>query len=295
MSSIVAPTVTEQRDDSVGRWRRTAAIFRMPSAAIGIGIFVVFLLSGIFGGWISPYGPAEIVAAPLQSPSGAHWLGTDEIGRDILTRMMSGAGVSIEVGALAALIAMVIGVPWGLISGYYGGTVDRVSMRITDGMLAFPGIVLAMATVAVIGPSVLNIVLAVGILQIPGFSRLVRAETLTLKSRDFISAAIAAGATDRYLLRRSVLPNALPTIIVQFTLSFALAVLTEAGLSFLGLGIQPPQASWGGMLATAKNFMDQQFLYVVVSASAIFLLVLSLSMIGDGLRDASDPDRPARR
>lgn len=291
MSEAMLPTAAEPADAAAVR-SRIHSILRSPSAVSGIAIFAIFLLAGIFGRWLSPYGSAEIVAAPLQSPSGMDWLGTDEIGRDILTRMMSGAAVSIEVGALAALIAMVVGVPWGLVSGYYGGAVDRISMRVTDGMLAFPAIVLAMAMVAVVGPSVLNIVLAVGILQIPSFSRLVRAETMRLRSLDFVSAAIAAGARDLYVLRRAILPNAVPTIIVQFTLSFAVAVLTEAGLSFLGLGIQPPQASWGGMLATAKNFMDQQFLYVVLPAAAIFLLVLSLSMLGDGLRDALEPDRP---
>ncbi len=181
--------------------------------------------------------------------------------------------------------------PWGLISGYYGGFTDTLSMRLTDGMLAFPGIILAMATVAVLGPSAVTVLLAIGIIQIPRFTRLVRAETLSVREREFVSAAIASGASDGYIIRRAIFPNITSTIIIQFTLSFALAVLTEAGLSFLGLGVQPPQPTWGGMLNTAKNVMNQRFSYVVIVALVIFLLVLSLSLIGDALRDVLDPDR----
>jgi peptide/nickel transport system permease protein/oligopeptide transport system permease protein len=261
---------------------------------MAIIVFLVFAGAALFAGLLSPYGATEIAAPPLQPPSAEHWLGTDEVGRDLLTRVMYGARTSIGIGLAAAVLATVIGVPWGLASGYYRGFTDTLSMRVTDGMLAFPGIILAMATVAVLGPSAANVMIAIGIIQIPRFVRLVRAETLSIREREFVGAAIAAGASDAYVLRKSIFPNVTSTVIVQFTLSFALAVLTEAGLSFIGLGVQPPNPTWGGMLNTAKNFMGQTFLYAAVVGAAIFLLVLSLSLIGDSMRDVLDPDRVAR-
>lgn len=273
---------------------RLRLLTRQPSALVATVLFLGFALAALLADVITPYGPTEIVSAPLQSASGSHWLGTDEVGRDLLTRMIHGGRASIGIGLAAATLALVIGVPWGLASGYYGGLTDTISMRLTDGMLAFPGIILAMATVAVLGPSALNVMIAIGIIQIPRFSRLVRAETLALREREFISAAIASGASDLYVLRRSIFPNITSTMIVQFTLTFALAVLTEAGLSFIGLGVQPPTPTWGGMLNAAKNFTDQRFLYAVVVGSAIFLLVLCLSFIGDALRDVLDTDRAAQ-
>jgi ABC-type dipeptide/oligopeptide/nickel transport system permease subunit len=272
---------------------RLRLLTQQPSSVVAAVVFLLFLLAGVFAEFVTPYGPTEIVFRPLQGPSSAHWFGTDEIGRDVFTRVIYGGRSSIGIGLGAAVFAMIVGVPWGLVSGYFGGITDTISMRVTDGMLAFPGIILAMATVAVLGPSTTNVLIAIGIIQIPRFSRLVRAETLAQREREFVSAAIASGASDLYVLRKSILPNVTSTLIVQFTLSFALAVLTEAGLSFIGLGIQPPAPTWGGMLNTAKNFMTQQSLYATVVGSAIFLLVLSLSLIGDGLRDVLDPDRVA--
>lgn len=275
---------------TLGRLRLLA---QQPAAMIAATVFLLFVLAAVFADFLTPYGATEIASRPLQGPSGAHWFGTDEIGRDVFTRVIHGGRTSIGIGLGAAVFALIIGVPWGLVSGYFGGITDTISMRLTDGMLAFPGIILAMATVAVLGPTVTNVLIAIGIIQIPRFSRLVRAETLAQREREFVAAAIASGASDFYVLRKSILPNVMSTLIVQFTLSFALAVLTEAGLSFIGLGVQPPSPTWGGMLNTAKNFMAQQSLYAMVVGSAIFLLVLSLSLIGDGLRDVLDPDRVA--
>jgi peptide/nickel transport system permease protein len=272
---------------------RLKLLLRQPSSLIAIFVFLLFVIAAVFAGLVTPYGPTEIVFRPLQGPSAAHWFGTDEIGRDVFTRVIYGGRSSIGIGLGAAVFALIIGVPWGLVSGYFGGITDTISMRLTDGMLAFPGIILAMATVSVLGPSARNVMIAIGIIQIPRFSRLVRAETLAQREREFVAAAVASGASDFYVLRKSILPNVSSTLIVQFTLSFALAVLTEAGLSFIGLGVQPPTPTWGGMLNTAKNFMYQQSLYASVVGSAIFLLVLSLSLIGDGLRDVLDPDRVA--
>ena len=273
---------------------RLRLLVHQPSALIASIVFGLFVIGALFASLITPFGPTEIVARPLQAPSAAHWIGTDEIGRDVFTRILHGGRSSIAIGLGAAVLAMIIGVPWGLASGYFGGVVDTISMRITDGLLAFPGIILAMATVAVLGPSAFNVLVAIGIIQIPRFSRLVRAETLALREREFVPAAIASGASDLYVLRRSIFLNTTSTLIVQFTLSFALAVLTEAGLSFIGLGVQPPTPTWGGMLNTSKNYMAQQPVYAVAVGSAIFGLVLSLSLIGDGLRDVLDPDRVAR-
>lgn len=272
---------------------RLRLLSQQPSSVVAGFVFLLFLLGAVFADFITPYGPTEIVFRPLQDPSAAHWFGTDEIGRDVFTRIIYGGRSSIRIGLGAAVFALVVGVPWGLVSGYFGGITDTISMRVTDGMLAFPGIILAMATVGVLGPSTTNVLIAIGIIQIPRFSRLVRAETLALREREFVLAAIASGASDFYVLRKSILPNVTSTLIVQFTLSFALAVLTEAGLSFIGLGVQPPAPTWGGMLNTAKNFMTQQSVYATVVGSAIFLLVLSLSLVGDGLRDVLDPDRVA--
>lgn len=272
---------------------RLRLLLHQPSAVIAGVVFLLFVLAAVFADSITPYGPTQIVSRPLQGPSGAHWFGTDEIGRDVFTRVIHGGRASIGIGLGASLLALIIGVPWGLASGYFGGVADTISMRITDGMLAFPAIILAMATVAVLGASATNVLIAIGIIQIPRFSRLVRAETLAQKEREFVAAAVASGAGNFYVLRRSILPNVTSTLIVQFTLTFALAVLTEAGLSFIGLGIQPPTPTWGGMLNTAKNYIAQQSLYASVVGSAIFLLVLSLSLIGDGLRDVLDPDRVA--
>lgn len=288
---MTAPTRKPSKATSM--LSRLQLLLRQPSSLIAIVVFLLFVIAGVFAGLITPYGPTEIVFRPLQGPSAAHWFGTDEIGRDVFTRLIYGGRSSIGIGLGAAVFALIIGVPWGLVSGYFGGITDTISMRVTDGMLAFPGIILAMATVAVLGPSARNVMIAIGIIQIPRFSRLVRAETLAQREREFVSAAVASGASDFYVLRKSILPNVSSTLIVQFTLSFALAVLTEAGLSFIGLGVQPPTPTWGGMLNTAKNFMYQQSLYASVVGSAIFLLVLSLSLIGDGLRDVLDPDRVA--
>lgn len=274
--------------------RRLKLLLGQPAALTASLVFLLFLMGAVFADFATPYGPTEIASIPLQGPSVEHWFGTDEIGRDVLTRVLHGSRSSIAIGLGAAIVALVIGVPWGLLSGYFGGLTDTISMRITDGMLAFPGIILAMATVAVLGPSATNVLIAIGIIQIPRFTRLVRAETLAQREREFVSAAVASGASDLYVLRKSILPNVTSTLIVQFTLSFALAVLTEAGLSFIGLGVQPPTPTWGGMLNTAKNFMEQQPVYVAVVGAAVFLLVLSLSLIGDGLRDVLDPDRIAR-
>lgn len=256
-----------------------------------IGLLVLALVAGstLLAPWILPYGYAENVALPFEPPSGRFWLGTDEVGRDIFTRIVYGARVSLSVGVVSTTIALAGGIPLGLISGYFGGWVDSVIMRLMDMMFAFPAIILALAIIAVLGPSLVNAMVAIGVMQVPLFARLVRASTLSLKNQDFVQGAIAAGAGTPRVLVMHVLPNSMAALTVQFTLTFASAVLVEAALSFLGLGVAPPQPSWGAMLDTGRKLITISPLYSVAAGAAIFVTVLGLNLIGDALRDVLDP------
>lgn len=256
---------------------------------VAAAVFVMMGLAALLAPFVTPYGVREIVGLPLQGPTSAHWLGTDEIGRDILTRVVHGGRISLTVGLVATAVAAVIGIPWGMLSGFRGGLFDTISMRATDGMLAFPGIVLALSAIAVLGPSIRNMVIAIAIVHVPRFVRLVRAEVLTLREREFVHAARAIGARDGYIMRQVIMPNTVSMLTVQFTLTFATAVLTEASLSFLGLGVRPPTPSWGSMLSTARNFTTLLPIYSIAAGGAVFVSVLSLSLVGDALRDLLDP------
>jgi len=256
-----------------------------------IGLLVLALVTGstLLAPWILPYGFAEGVALPFEPPSRQYWLGTDEVGRDIFTRIVYGARVSLSVGVVSTSIALAGGIPLGLISGYFGGWLDSLIMRLMDMMFAFPAIILALAIIAVLGPSLVNAMIAIGVMQIPLFARLVRASTLSLKSQDFVQGAIAAGAGVPRILAFHILPNSMAAVTVQFTLTFASAVLVEAALSFLGLGVAPPQPSWGAMLDTGRKLITISPLYSVSAGAAIFVTVLGLNLIGDALRDVLDP------
>lgn len=262
-----------------------------PTGILALILLFPFLVAAVGANWLAPFNPEEMVALPLQAPSGEHWLGTDELGRDLYSRVLHATPTSIMFGLVATGIAMVIGLPWGLFSGWIGGWFDTVSMRITDAILAFPQLILAMAVIAVLGPSAPSIMVAVGLVQIPRFTRLIRAELLALKGREFVQAAVGFGAGTGHLLVRSVLPNIRSTVVVQFTLTFATAVLTEASLSYLGMGIQPPEPAWGSMLQSSRNFMEQNPTYGVFTGGAIFLAVLCLSLMGDAIRDVTDARR----
>jgi peptide/nickel transport system permease protein len=227
--------------------------------------------------------------AVLQPPSAANPLGTDELGRDVLSRLIYGAETSLAVGAIALAIAATAGTLFGLLGGYVGGTTDSVIMRVLDGLLAFPSIVLALAIITALGPGIGNAMLAIGIVTIPNFARIVRGSVLSMKQKEFVEAARASGATARYIMVRVLLPNCLSPLLVQASVSFANAILTEAALSFLGLGVQPPTPSWGVMLDTGRKYLDQTGWYSFSAGAAIFLAVLSLNLVGDGLRDALDP------
>ena len=263
--------------------RRRAALF-------GLAVVVFFVVLALAAPLIAPFDPLatdwRLVRKP---PSLLHLFGTDDLGRDVLSRVIWGARASLMAGLVSVSIALAVAVPLGLASGYLGGFIDGVLMRIIDAMLAIPFLVLAIALAAFLGPSLINAMIAIGIVQTPIFTRLTRGQALAVKHEDYIEAARAVGNPDRRILLRHILPNILPPILVQATLAIAAAIIAEAGLSFLGLGQQPPTPSWGSMLNTARNFLSQAPWMAVWPGLAIFSLVLSFNLLGDGLRDALDP------
>jgi peptide/nickel transport system permease protein len=264
-------------------------MLRDRAAMAGLVVFLALVSMAIFAEWVAPYDPAAVhMRDRLQEPSAAHWLGTDELGRDVLSRIIFGARASLAVGSIAVGIAATAGIMLGLSASYYGGPVDSLIMRILDGLLAFPSVILALAIMTALGPYLFNAMLAIGIVSIPAFARITRGSVLSLKETEFVEAARASGATDSYLMLRVLLPNCLSPLLVQVSVSFA-AILVEAALTFLGLGVQPPTPSWGGMLDTGRKYLDQTAWYSVSAGAAIFLTVLSLNLLGDGLRDALDP------
>ena len=257
-------------------------------------ISVVYLLIvvglAISAPWVAPHDPADQeLLSTLQSPSAEHWLGTDDLGRDVLSRMIFGARVSLQASLLAVAVSIMIGVPLGLIGGWFGGWVDSAMMRVVDTLMAFPGIVLAIGLIAVMGPGLTNAMIAVGVVFSPGVARLIRAQVLTVKERLYIDAAVTYGASARRLIFRHILPNTVQPVVVQATFLLGLALIVEASLSFLGLGVQPPQPSWGGMLNGAFRFVRQAPMGVYVPGIAIACTVLAVNSLGDALRDALDP------
>ena len=271
-------------------------LVRDRAALAGVVLFVLVLAAAVLAPALAPYDPLAVrVSERLQLPSARHPLGTDELGRDVLSRIIFGARASLEVGGIAVGIAATVGTGLGLLAGYYGGFPAILIMRGVDGLLAFPAIILAMALIATLGPSLVNAAIAIGIVSIPSFARLAQASALSLREREFVEAARACGATDRYLLARVLLPNHLSPLLVQISVSFANAILTEAALSFLGLGVLPPTPSWGAMLDTGRKYLDQTPWYSVAAGGAILVAVLGLNLLGDGLRDALDPRLRGRR
>jgi peptide/nickel transport system permease protein len=268
-------------------WRRLA---RHPAAVAGAIVISLFVAMALAAPWIAPYDPiATSFSAVRKAPSAAHWFGTDDIGRDVLSRVEFGARASLLAGVVSVLISLSIGVPVGLVAGYAGGATDLVVSRITDALLACPFLILAIALAAFLGPSLTNAMIAIGVSATPAFIRLTRATTLAVKAEDYVMAARAIGNPPWRIALRHVLPNIVPPLTVQATLAIAAAVIAEASLSFLGLGQQPPQPSWGSMLNTAKNYIDNAPWMAVWPGLSIFVLVLSFNLVGDGLRDALDP------
>jgi peptide/nickel transport system permease protein len=263
---------------------------RRPFALLGFAVAAAFILAAIFAPWVAPYSAsATDFNAVLAKPSWNHLLGTDELGRDILSRIIWGARASIQAGVLATCLAMVIGVPIGLIAGYYRGWIDPVISRVTDVVLAFPFLILAVGLAAILGPSLLNATIALGIGAAPGFVRVARGETLALREEDYVRAAIANGAGDLTIIFRHIVPNMTSTLLVQATVTIPAAIIGEAVLSFLGLGVQPPTPSWGVMLADAQSYLSQAPRLAVYPGLAIFFCALAFNLLGDGLRDALDP------
>ncbi len=268
-------------------WRRLS---RRGSAVFGLVVVVAFVAIALAAPWIAPYDPvATSWGAIRKAPSAAHWFGTDELGRDVLSRVIFGVRASLLAGVVSVLISLALGVPIGLAAGYIGSYTDGLISRITDAMLATPFLILAIAFAAFLGPSLTNAMIAIGISATPIFIRLTRAQVLAVKVEDFVEAARAVGNPHWRVAFRHVLPNVVPPLIVQATLAIAAAVIAEASLSFLGLGQQPPAPSWGSMLNTAKNYIEQAPWMAIWPGLSIFVLVLSFNLLGDGLRDALDP------
>ena len=262
-----------------------------PLAAIGAVLILIFVVFALFAPWIAPQDPASInLPARLSAPSRAHWLGTDELGRDILSRIIYGARISMLVGSCIVLISLALGLLIGSIAGYYGGRIDRfVNVILMNAFLSFPGILLAIAFVAFRGPGIFNLVLALSLGGWVGYARLVRGQVLAAREREFVEAARASGASDLRIIVRHILPNIIQPVIVQAAIGMAGAILAEATMSFLGLGVPPPTASWGTMLNDGRAHLFDSPHLVLFPAMAVMLAVLSFNFIGDALRDYLDP------
>jgi peptide/nickel transport system permease protein len=259
-------------------------------ALVGLFIIIILVLVAIFADFIASYDYADQnLKLALKGPSSEHWFGTDEFGRDIFSRIVYGSRVSLKVGFIAVSIAVIIGGFLGAISGYYGGKIDNVIMRFMDILLAIPGILLSISIVAALGPGLIKLMIAVGISSVPQYARIVRASVLSVKDHEFIEAAKAMGASDFRIIVTHILPNCLAPIIVQATLGVALAILTVAGLSFIGLGIQPPTPEWGAMLSGGRSYIRDYSYMTIFPGLAIVLIIFALNVLGDGLRDALDP------
>jgi ABC-type dipeptide/oligopeptide/nickel transport system permease subunit len=277
-----------------GRARRRRLMrkrfLRRPFAVVGLLVALGFIVCAIFAPLIAPYAPeANDFNAILAHPSREHLLGTDELGRDVFSRLIWGSRASIEAGVFATLLATVIAVPVGLIAGYYRGWIDPVIARITDVMLAFPFLIVAVGLAAILGPSLRNATIALCLGAIPGLVRVARGEALALREEDYVRAAIANGASDPRILGKHIFPNMLPTIIVQMTVTIPALIIGEAVLSFLGLGVQSPMTSWGVMLSDAKDYLTTTPRLALYPGLAIFFCSLSFNLLGDGLRDVLDP------
>ncbi|MGU3576654.1 ABC transporter permease [Brucellaceae bacterium C25G] len=260
------------------------------SAVLGCFVVLFFVLVALLGPLFPLADPIQTSwTAIRQPPSAAHWLGTDELGRDIFSRMIYGARASLQAGVISVMIAVALGLPLGMLAGYFGGWTDQVIARITDAMLALPFLIMAIALAAFMGPSLNNAMIAIGLSAMPVFIRLTRGQAMSVRTEEYVDAARAIGLSHIRIMTRYILPNIFAPVLVQATLTIATAIIAEASLSFLGLGQQAPAPSWGSMLATAKNFLTQAPYMAIWPGLAIFLVVMAFNLLGDGLRDALDP------
>jgi peptide/nickel transport system permease protein len=289
--AAVLPLSAEGAPAPARPWQRALRrLLRRRAAMFGLAVVLAFIALAVFAPWIAPHDPiATDWGAIRKAPDTAHWFGSDEIGRDVLSRVVWGTRASLLAGVVSVSISLLFGVPIGLVAGFVGGAVDALISRITDAFLACPFLILAIALAAFLGPSLSNAMIAIGVSATPIFVRLTRAQVLNIKVEDYIEAARAVGNPPWRIALRHVLPNVAAPLIVQATLAIAAAVIAEASLSVLGLGQQPPAPSWGSMLNTAKNYVDQAPWMAIWPGLAIFLLVLAFNLLGDGLRDALDP------
>jgi peptide/nickel transport system permease protein len=261
-----------------------------PAAVVGLVVVVVFVAAALLAPWIAPFDPIKTSWTMIRkAPSWAHWMGTDENGRDVFSRVIWGARASLTAGVISVTIATTVGVPIGLLAGFAGGKTDMIIGRLVDAMLASPFLILAIALAAFLGPSLQNAMIAIGITATPIFVRVARGATIDAATNDYVEAARALGNPPWRVAVRHVLPNIIPPVMVQATLAIAGAIIAEASLSFLGLGQQPPAPSWGSMLNSAQRFLSQAPWLAIFPGAAIFLVVLSFNLVGDGLRDALDP------
>jgi len=292
MAEVLAAPLPLAADPDVESPARRALrrLVRRRGAMVGLAVIAIFVLLAVAAPWATPYDPiAQSWMTVRKPPSVLHWFGTDEVGRDVLTRVVFGARASLTAGVISIAIALTIGVPLGLVAGYLGGFVDALISRLTDAMLACPFLILAIALAAFLGPSLGNAMIAIGITATPIFVRLTLGQVMAVKVEDYVEAARAVGNPRWRIALFHILPNILPALLVQATLSIAAAIIAEAALSFLGLGQQPPAPSWGSMLNAAQRFLVNAPWMAIWPGLAIFATVLSFNLLGDGLRDALDP------
>jgi len=286
-SALVARA--DERVESPMR-RALRRLKRRKGAVVGLVVIALFVILAVFAPLIAPYDPAaQSWTAVRKAPTAAHWFGTDDVGRDVLARIIFGARASLLAGVISVAIALTVGVPVGLAAGYVGGWFDALIGRITDAMLAVPFLILAIALAAFLGPSLTNAMIAIGVTTTPIFVRLTRGQVMAVKVEDYVEAARSIGNPRWRIALFHILPNIMPALLVQATLSIAAAIIAEAALSFLGLGQQPPAPSWGSMLNSAQRFLTNAPWMAVWPGIAIFITVLSFNLVGDGLRDALDP------
>lgn len=265
-------------------------LLKNKAAVVGGVIIFIIILVGLIGPYLLKTDPnAQNIINKLQPPSKEHWFGTDNFGRDIFTRIIYGTSLTLKVGFLSVFLGGFVGVILGVISGYYGGIIDTITMRVMDVLLAFPGILLALAVVSVLGGSLRNVIIAVGVFSVPAFARIVRGSTLQVKKLEYIDAIRALGATDIRIIFKHILPNIMSPIIVQATMRIATAILTASGLAFLGLGAPPPTPEWGAMLSDGRTYLHNASHMVLFPGMMIVIVVLAFNIFGDGLRDALDP------
>lgn len=273
-------------------WRREtfSRLLANPIATIALIILLLLVLGAILAPWLATHDPFKMdFKTRFGGPSAAHWLGTDEAGRDLYSRILWGARISLFVAFASVMLSLVIGLPWGIIAAYRGGILDDVLMRICDAMMAFPGLLFALLIIVALGPSIQNLILTIGILSAPAYARIIRSAVLGEREHEYVIAAIATGVKGPRVAVRHILPNCSAPLIVQISLGAASAILIEATLSFLGLGVQPPEASWASLLKQGYGYMGHSLWYVFFPGVVIFLVVWSLNTLGDGLRDALDP------